>query len=108
MSEGRVCCCLKEASDHASQCSNLHIKEPQTSILGLPVKDKFTWLLKTVMVEPGLNIAVDGGDVLLPQVQGAALKPNLGESKGICRVGPRVSGINLPAFQGPIVLAILD
>ena len=56
-------------------------------MLGISVEDKFIGLFKAVLVNPGLDMAVDGGDVLHPQVHGAALEPDLGQGLGVGRVG---------------------
>ena len=67
---------LQESSDKECQSSDFHIEKPKATVFWLPVEDKFTGLLQAVLVQPGLHLAVDGGDVLGSQVQAAAFKPH--------------------------------
>ena len=76
MPKGGVGRGLQESSDKECQSSDLHIEKPKAPIFWLPIEDKFTGLLQAVLVQPGLHLAVDGGDVLCSQVQAAAFKPH--------------------------------
>ena len=52
----------------------VRIEQTQSTISRVPVQDQFTWFLKAVLVHPGLDLAVNDGDVLDPEVHGATLE----------------------------------
>ena len=84
--EGGVHSSLKEGSDQQGKSSQFDIKQTKATIFRAPVEDQLIGLLQAVLVEPGLHLAGDGGDVLHPQVHTTALEPDFWQSIIVCYI----------------------